>query len=79
MKCSCDHCKRFADDEDLLLYLDADKFKEKMFALHNFPRHLRDEVDRSDLTYAHIRLGIVPERNESRNVSQNNRDRGAQV
>ena len=62
MKCSCDHCKRFADDEGLLLSLDADEFKKKMFALHNFPRHLQDEVDRSDLSYAHIFLGIVPER-----------------
>ena len=62
MKCSCDYCKRFADDEDQLLFMNADEFKEKMFALHNFPRHLRDEVDRSDLSYMHIWLGIVPER-----------------
>ena len=40
--------------------MNADEFKRRMFALHNFPRNLQDEVERSDLSYMHIYLGIVP-------------------
>ena len=40
--------------------MDANEFKRKLFERQNFPKSLRNEVERSDLSYMHIWLGVVP-------------------